>query len=506
MCCRCMGRREFMGTTAALAVGAALAAPGAGAQEAAPWQDDLWDPSRPFYTQARPLRVLPILMYRVPQRREMASWKSWGGVQSDEAAGEEAGRIANELNALAARADFAMEVLPVARVTSAEEAQNALKAEHDAVIVYPATGSAGLLNACIPDAGAIIFVRHVSGPVYYWYEALSTRYLRKEGEGADSGKRASVNDVVVDDPEELLWRLRGLYAASNFLGTRIVALGGPQGKYAQNAPAVARDTFKWDIVDVSYDDLGKRIQSAMADSTRMALADRWTARLLEMPGTVLETERPFVVNAFVLYGIFRDILSEHDASIFTINQCMSTILPMSRTTACLTLGLLNDEGFTAFCESDFVIVPAGVLLRYASCKPVFMHNSTFPHNGVVTCAHCAAPRRMDGDRYEPIRILTHYESEFGAAPKVEVPVGQEVTFIDPEYDTCRWLGIKGTVEGNPFLDICRSQQDVRIHGNWRTLLNEVRDSHWVMAYGDCLRELGYAAPRIGVKWENVSEA
>ena len=73
-----------------------------------------------------------------------------------------------------------------------------------------------------------------------------------------------------------------------------------------------------------------------------------------------------------------------------------------------------------------------------------------------TCAHCSAPRRINGDRYEPARILTHYESEFGAAPKVEVPAGQEVTCIDPEYATGRWVGIKGVVEKNPVLDICRA--------------------------------------------------
>ena len=46
----------------------------------------------------------------------------------------------------------------------------------------------------------------------------------------------------------------------------------------------------------------------------------------------------------------------------------------------------------AFCESDFVIIPAGVLLHYVAGKPVFLHNSTFPHDGIVTCAHCTAPR------------------------------------------------------------------------------------------------------------------
>ncbi|MBN1505445.1 MAG: hypothetical protein JW955_01295, partial [Sedimentisphaerales bacterium] len=219
----------------------------------------------------------------------------------------------------------------------------------------------------------------------------------------------------------------------------------------------------------------------------------------------LETDKPFVVNAFLLYSLFKDLMREHDAPAFTIRSCMGTILPMAQTTACLTLGLLNDDGVMAFCESDFVIIPAGVLLHYTCGRPVFLHNSTFPHDGIVTCAHCTAPRRLDGTRYEPARILTHYESEYGAAPKVEIPIGQQVTFIDPQYGTGRWLGFTGIVKSNPFYAICRSQQDVEIQGDWRKLLREVRDSHWMMAYGHHLKPLAYAARKIGIQWTELAQ-
>jgi hypothetical protein len=111
---------------------------------------------------------------------------------------------------------------------------------------------------------------------------------------------------------------------------------------------------------------------------------------------------------------------------------------------------------------------------------------------------------MDGTRYEPAKILTHYESEFGAAPKVEIPPGQEVTFVDPEYSTGRWLGFRGRVQSNPSYEICRSQQDVAILGDWRRLRDEARDSHWLMVYGDCVAEAGYAARKLGIRWEEIA--
>jgi len=428
-------------------------------------------------------------------------------VQTEEAASEEAIRIEQELRGLAARAGFPLELLPIAKVKSAEEAKQAKHPEADVIIVYPATGSGGTLRACFSDTGnTLIFLRKASGPVYYWFEALSVKYLdtgdSPPAEGALT-QPVSVHDVVVDAPDELLWRFRALYAVKNFRGAKIVALGGPAGKYAPEAPQRAIERYGFQIVSVPYEEFQPRVQRALADTSLMAAANRWTDVYLADKNVRLATGRDFVVNSFALYRVFKDLMEENDTHLFTIQECMSAIMPMAKTTACLTLSLLNDEGQIVFCESDFVIIPCGVLLHYVSGKPVFLHNSTFPHKGVVTCAHCTGPRRMNGEAYEPALITTHYESEFGASPKIDMPIGQEVTFIDPEYDTGRWLGFKGRVEENPSYEICRSQQNVRIEGGWKKLLKEIRDSHWVMAYGDHLDEAEYAARKLGLRWEGL---
>jgi len=506
-----MNRRQFVGLSAASVAGGVLGLRSAGANAT---RSDGWDPGAPLMVMGRPLMVRPILMYRVAQRQEATSWKSWGGVQDDQAAERESRQIAEELRTLAAQAGFPLEMLPVVKVRSPEEAAKIHERDYDCVIIYPATGSGETLRACFApkkDRDTLIFVRRRSGPVYYWYEALSTRYLATGHEPSrqnschDHGP-VHVDDVVVDDGAELLWRLRALYGIKNFVGARIVALGGPWGKYAPDAPQVARNRYRLNIIDVPYERVSTRIEAATKDRDRLQAAQRMAERYLSLPGTTLMTDKEFVTNAFLLRGFFKDLMREHEAPAFTIRGCMTTILPIAKTTPCLTLGLLNDEGLIAFCESDFVIIPAGILLHYISGRPVFMHNSTFPHNGIMTAAHCSAPRRLDGVHYEPARIMTHYESEYGAAPKVEIPVGQQVTFIDPEYSTGRWLGFTGVVKGNPFYEVCRSQQDVEIQGDWKKLCSEVRDSHWMMVYDDHLKELGYAARKLGIDWVDLSGA
>ncbi len=473
-----------------------------------------WDPHQPFRRLGNPIRVQPVFMYVLPARREQSSWRSWGGVQTQAAVAEEVVRINRELSAVKRDTDFGLEFLPVERVTSTDAASAIAEREgHNVMLVYACTGSGALLKACLGKTPhALIFVRHKNGPVYYWYEALSTRYLRKEGEAGQSGGdspvdvQVDVQDVVVDDPGELLWRLRALFALKNFLGTRILALGGSWGKYAADAPEKAAQRFRMEIVELPYETFAPRLREARADQRLLAAAERATKLYLDLPGTKLRTERRAVVNAFVLHRVFKDLMGEHQATAFTIKSCMGTIIPMSETTACLPLELLNDEGLIAFCESDFVIIPAGLLLRHIAGKPVFLHNSTFPHQRMVTCAHCTCPRRLDGRKYAAAEIMTHYESDYGAAPKVKMPVGQQVTFVDPEYSTTRWVGFKGVVKANPFYQICRSQQEVEIQGDWRKLRNEARDSHWMMVYGEYLREVGYAARKLGLEWVNISGA
>lgn len=501
-----LNRREFIGITTASLAGGVLGLAGTSTARAG---TEGWEATRPPMRTGKALVVQPILMYAVAQKQPAISWKSWGGVQSDQAAAAEAEKIEKELKALSLPW---VEVLPVVKVKSAAEAAKVHEKQYDAVVVYAASGSGDLLRACFApkkDRDTIIFVRHRSGTAYYWYEALSTKYLQtgrpEPGRNSylDHGP-VHVDDVVVDDCEELCWRLRALYGLKNFIGTRIVALGGPWGKYSPEAPAVAREKYRFNIIDVSYDAIAPRIKAARENRDTVAAARRWADAYLALPQTTLATTREFVTNAFVLYGLFQGLLREHEASAFTIRNCMSTIMPLAETTPCLTLGLLNDAGLLAFCESDFVIIPAGVLLHHIAGTPVFLHNSTFPHAGRVTCAHCSSPRRLDGVRYEPATLVTHYESEYGAAPKVEMPIGQQVTFLDPEYSTGRWLGFTGVVKANPAYEICRSQQDVEIQGDWKKLVHEVRDSHWMMAYGDHVKPLAYAARKLGIQWADLS--
>ena len=138
MCCLDHGlrRRDFVALTGVAAATLPELAPA-----------ELWDPERPFEKRYKTLRVRPVLLYATPAPKQQNSWKSWGGVLSEAAAGEELGRIAGEWEALRKRADFPIEVLPVDKASSVEAVTALPRTDEDVRVVYPAAGSGAMLRA-----------------------------------------------------------------------------------------------------------------------------------------------------------------------------------------------------------------------------------------------------------------------------------------------------------------------------------------------------------------------
>lgn len=452
----------------------------------------------------QPLNVFPVLVWDHPQPAEQTSWRSWGGIHTPDAAAEEVARITAELKEIAQTANFPVSFAPVASVNDARLVADAAELQAaDVVIVY---GAGGHVDAC-KDFGkdVILFQRHRSGPVYLQYEIVSPRFLRQHTDEL-ALRHIHFDDVVTDRTDELAWRLRALCGLKNTRSSRVMCIGGPSA-WAQPVgvvPALVQKVWNMDLQTVSYDDLDKLIAEARADARAVELAKQRAAAYLAEPGTTLETKREFVDNCFLLDHVFRRIMAEADCRAITIAGCMSTIIPKSLTTACLTLSTLNDDGYLAFCESDFAVIPSGILMANICNLPVFLNDPTYPHDQVITLAHCTGPRKMNGQTREPARIVTHFESDYGAATKVEMPIGQVLTNIAPDFKSERWMGLLGKIVDAPFLPICRDQIDVGYDVPDELVAERMPGFHWMTAYGDHTKELGYALRRVGITWDFLS--
>ncbi len=456
----------------------------------------------------RALRVKPVLLYHLDERREKTSWRSYGGLKTPQDVDAEVERIGGELKRLATQAEFPLDCQPLARVHRDAELQALLAASADAFLLFGASGPQHWIEQFAASGKPVVlFVRHKSGPVYLWYEIAHWRLLRKS-EDAMAEPNLGVDDVVVDDFGDVAWRLRALYGLSNTRGTRMLALGG-LAAYSRPGqelgPAHAQNRWGCDMVTVPFDDVQRRLERRRADEGARRQAEQRTQELLAMPNVVLKTARQAVVNTFLALDVLQDLMREHGATNLGVADCMTGLIPILDTPPCLALSLLNDEGLTAFCHTDFTHTLPGVLLRWIAHQPSFVCNSHFPHHGLLTLAHCAAPRKMNGRDFEPTTLMTHYESDYGAATKVEYPKGQTITCVIPNLRCTKWFGFRAKIADSPAFDMCRSQMDIEIEGDWRALTREMEGFHTVVTYGDHLREVGYALRQVGgVEWHNYS--
>jgi len=485
-------RREFLQAGAALGAAAAGMLSAQSANAALPPV-----PGEPnMRVGARELVVQPVLTYALPQRRPKRSWRSWGGVQTRQALAEECARITRELDELSASANFGLRFLPLQKVASAEQAKAAAASEAQVLLIYASGGGTNLLNTlAAPKKPMVFFIRHYSGPYYLWHEIVHARFLRSHSDRV-AQPAADVDDVVVDDLAGVRWRLQALYGLRNVLGRRIVCIGGPGGWSCPKAPELARERFNLDMVTVPIPELNSMIEAARKDKLLLYQCKRDARRYLSSPGVTLKTTFDAVAEAFLLARLFYKLMADHDAQAITVRGCMGSyagIMP------CLTLTLINDSGYMAYCESDFVVIPSGILLHFICGKPTYFCNPTFPHDGKMMFAHCTAPRRMNGKTLEPVQVVTHYESDHGAATHVEFKKGQLLTIIKPDFEATRWLAITGKIVGTPFLPTCRAQVEVELSADCEEVARNLRGFHCMLAYGDYTKHVRYAAKKVGIE-------
>ncbi|HOB97834.1 MAG TPA: twin-arginine translocation signal domain-containing protein [Verrucomicrobiota bacterium] len=451
------------------------------------------------------LRVKPVLVFDAPTRQDQTSWRSYGGIHTLDAAREEAGRIGNELAALKAQAEFPIQVHPVEVLDSQARLRQMRVDDTDACIVY----AAGSCTEWPLEVPMIMFLRHRSGPFYLGLEIANWRFLRQSGD-VPAVPGFDADDLVVDSQPELLWRLRALYGVKNAKGTKMLTIGGlaAYSSLAQeNGPRVAKEMWGYEFVNVTDEEFTARLKAARENDAVVRQVEEQTAALLKLPNIKLETDRKSVFNSYMAMHVCRELLKETGASNFGFAHCMGRgQITMLGTPACFVLSLANDEGYTAYCHTDLSHTMPGVLLRWIASRPTFVCNSHHPHEGIFLVAHCQAPRRMNGQDYEPATIMTHYESDYGAACKTEYKQDQVVTVVVPNLACSKWQGFRGKVIGSPSYPACRSQMEILADGDWRRLQREMEGFHTQVVYGDYLREVGYALKKVGrqIAWECFS--
>ena len=124
-------------------------------------------------------------------------------------------------------------------------------------------------------------------------------------------------------------------------------------------------------------------------------------------------------DAAIMYLALASICKEEHLDAVTV-KCFD-LLSSCKTTACLALALLNDNGKIAGCEGDIPSICTMLAICKALGRPSFMANpaSIDSDNLSIDFAHCTIPTVM----VESCTLPSHFESGIGIGINGEVPLG-----------------------------------------------------------------------------------
>ena len=124
-------------------------------------------------------------------------------------------------------------------------------------------------------------------------------------------------------------------------------------------------------------------------------------------------------DAAIMYLALASICKEEHLDAVTV-KCFD-LLSSCKTTACLALALLNDNGVIAGCEGDIPSICTMLAVYKALGRPSFMANPASIDSGNLSIdfAHCTIPTAM----VENCTLPSHFESGIGIGINGEVPLG-----------------------------------------------------------------------------------
>lgn len=161
-----------------------------------------------------------------------------------------------------------------------------------------------------------------------------------------------------------------------------------------------------------------------------------------------------IYEAVKLYKILRKFALLYNVNALTV-KCFD-FLSSCKTTACLALSILNDQGITCGCEGDIPALWSMILSREICGTVSFMANpsSIDKESGCIDFAHCTIPLSMGLKTH----FTTHYESNSGIGIQSLMPEGEYTIFKNGNRFLDRLYCYKGEIVKNTNIkERCRTQ-------------------------------------------------
>ena len=273
-------------------------------------------------------------------------------------------------------------------------------------------------------------------------------------------------------------------AINKLNGKRVGVIGKPSGwLIASNVDyAAMRERWGIEMVDVPLDEVVTGYE-AVTDAEVQDITDEFIAKAVG----VKEPSRDEVVKAMRLYRSVKGIVERYRLDAFTLN-CFD-LIPTTRTTGCVALALLNQEGIPAGCEGDEQTLLTMLAVQAATGEMTFMANpSKILDNAAheMVFAHCTiAPAKTD--RYI---VRDHYESLSGVAVEgVFDPMDMTVVKCGGKGMERYFISRARLLECTTNPNMCRTQLHMRLDEPLDYFLERSIGNHHVIIRGNHVEKL-----------------
>ena len=268
-----------------------------------------------------------------------------------------------------------------------------------------------------------------------------------------------------------------LHGSNQYIIDRVKSLAKGEAKYRLGvigkpsdwliASAVNYDSAKRlhgiDLVDISIDEIRTRYAESINDYNLS-----------------FDYDKDEIDKALRLHKALEGVKTDYNLDGLTI-RCFD-LLGDLKTTACLSLALLNKEGIVATCEGDIPTMVSMHILNKITGQRGFQANPSRidATGGKMILAHCTLPLDMV-DRYY---LDTHFESGIGVAVKGYLKE-EKVTIFKLSRNLKDYFVTSGRILRNlEESNLCRTQIEVAVDNSINYFLTRPYGNHHVVIYGD----------------------
>ena len=277
-------------------------------------------------------------------------------------------------------------------------------------------------------------------------------------------------------------------------GMRVGVIGKPSGwLIASNVDFDAmRERWGIEMVNVPLNEVVKGYE-AVTDDEVQEITDKFLSRAVG----IKEPSRDEVVKAMRLYLSVKRTVDEYCLDAFTLN-CFD-LIPTTRTTGCLALALLNQEGIPAGCEGDEQTLLTMLAVQATTGEMTFMANPSKILDNVaheMVFAHCTIAPAMT-DRYI---VRDHYESLSGVAVEgIFDPMDMTIVKCGGKNMERYFISQARLLECTTNPNMCRTQLRLRLDEPLDYFLERSIGNHHVIVRGNHVERLATVLRMLGAK-------